>query len=166
MVKKSSITAKLVRKSFSYNPKEGILRWATHRRGVQFGRRAGYLNKGSGHYSVSVLGHDFYVHVVVWLWVTGRWPNKLVDHRDGDKTNDKWSNLRLATKSQNAMNSKLRSDNRTGVKGVFEQRNGKFTAYIDSNRRRVYLGHAFKSLADAAQARKEAEKLYHGEFAR
>lgn len=89
-----------------------------------------------------------------------------IDHIDGNKTNNAIHNLRLATASQNLMNTGLRSDNRSGVKGVsFVQRLQKYTASIRKNGKIVFLGN-FARMEDAVAARKAAETRYHGEFAR
>lgn len=97
--------------------------------------------------------------------MTGEWSDKLVDHKDGVKTNDKWGNLRLATKSQNSMNAKLRSDNTSGCKGVYKCKDGRFKVGITAHSIGYSLGY-FDTFEEAVKARREGEKKYHGEFAR
>jgi hypothetical protein len=88
-----------------------------------------------------------------------------VDHKDRDALNNQFENLRPATKSQNAMNRGLRSDNSTGYKGVCMCKvGGKFQAQIVLRGRAIYLGRFCSSL-DAAKAYDKAAIQYFGEFA-
>ena len=62
---------------------------------------------------------NYKVHQIIWVYMTGKWPDKLIDHEDLNGENNKWYNLRLATQSQNMMNVGLRATNTTGVKRGF-----------------------------------------------
>ncbi len=64
--------------------------------------------------------------------MTGKWPPNQIDHLDGNKANNMWSNLRLATNGQNQANTQLRKTNTTGYKGVTW--NKKLKAYIAQHR--------------------------------
>jgi len=98
-------------------------------------------------------------HRLAWALHNGEWPSKQIDHIDGDRANNRISNLREATQSQQIMNSKLRSDNTSGIKGVQQRKYG-WTAYIAVDGKSTYLGH-FDTKAKAIAARAEAEeKLY------
>lgn len=89
-----------------------------------------------------------------------------VDHIDRDKENNHESNLRSATRSQNAMNSKKRCDNTSGHTGVFYNKEiEKWWAYITVNSKRVSLGY-FKQKKDAIMARRAGEIKYFGEYRR
>ena len=87
-----------------------------------------------------------------------------VDHRNGIKIDNRKSNLRICTKSQNAMNQVLRSDNKSGVTGVrFDKQQKKWAASITINGKRTRLGF-YEKIEDAIISRKEAEEKYFGEF--
>jgi hypothetical protein len=74
------------------------------------------------------------------------------------------SQLRLATSSQNKMNTKIRSDNKSGIKGVcWCKEKNCWIAYIGINHKSIKLGY-FKDIDDAAKVRKEAEEKYFGEY--
>jgi hypothetical protein len=88
-----------------------------------------------------------------------------VDHISGDTLDCRKQNLRLVTKSQNAINRRIRSDNKLGVVGVSRLPNGKYLAYISFNGENRRLGR-FAKLEEAIEARRSAEKLYHGEYSR
>lgn len=90
-----------------------------------------------------------------------------VDHVSMDKLDNRKCNLRFATKSQNAMNTKVKSNNKTGYKGVSlsSMRKGYYAAYITINQKHKFLGH-FRTPEEAAQAYDKAAKELFGEFAR
>lgn len=91
--------------------------------------------------------------------------SQIVDHIDGNKQNNIRSNLRIVNKSQNAMNSKKRYDNKSGVTGVvWNARKNKWVARIKYNYKDIHLGY-FENIEDAKKARREAEDKYFGEYA-
>ena len=103
---------------------------------------------------------------MAWLYMTGRWPRGQVDHRDLDKGNDRWLNLRVATPGQNNANSRSRKTNTSGFKGVsYHIRVRKYVAQIGHNGKIIYLGQ-FDDPAIAHQAYAEAARRLYGEFAR
>lgn len=88
-----------------------------------------------------------------------------VDHIDRNKLNNRKSNLRICRQADNAKNSSLRSDNTSGVTGVYkDKRNGGWRVEITANKERHYLG-TFSNYYDAVKTRREAERLYFGEYA-
>ena len=89
----------------------------------------------------------------------------IIDHKDRNKLNNKRSNLRIATKSQNNSNINMRSDNTSGFTGVKRAKSGKWVAQITHNKVRLHLG-TFDKICDAIDARISAEIKYHGEFRR
>lgn len=121
-------------------------------------------------YQTTTQKSDVRMHRVIMERII--YPRKLekdeyADHINGDGWDNRRSNLRVATRSQNNVNTKRRKDNTSGQKGVsFSKQTGKFLAYISSNgNKRIRLG-LFDKLEDAIKARQDAEKLYHGEFVR
>ena len=162
---KTDLTAEFVRRLFDYNPETG---WLTHkpRHGVVAGARAGYVN--AGYRSVKIHGKAYLEHRIIWLLVTGAWPEREVDHEDLDKTNNRWANLRPATRSQNVANGPVRSARKHGtMKGAFYNvRNGVWQSRIrGSGGKEIHLG-TFATEADAHAAYVAAAKEMFGEFAR
>jgi hypothetical protein len=91
-------------------------------------------------------------------------PVSYVDHINNNSLDNRRENLRLATPSQNAMNKKMRSDNRTGFPGVrFVWRQNRYHARIGVGGKRISLGY-FKTAEEAHDAYKSASLKYHGEF--
>nr|WP_263441032.1 HNH endonuclease [Klebsiella michiganensis] len=92
-------------------------------------------------------------------------PHDVVDHIDGNKLNCTRSNLRICTQADNTKNVGLRSDNSSGIPGVYwVSTRLKWAAQISVDGRTVSLGR-FDEIADAINARRKAEDLYYGEFA-
>jgi hypothetical protein len=87
-----------------------------------------------------------------------------VDHADGNGLNNKRSNLRVATKSENAANRGANSNNRLGVKGICLRPNGKFGAVIRVNGKQRHLGY-FETVEEAAAAYNHAALKHFGYFA-
>lgn len=86
------------------------------------------------------------------------------DHINGNGLDNRRSNLRLATKSQNGLNRKMRKDNTSGIVGVmFDKKSKKWQAVIQFNRKRTRLG-TFSSFEEARDARYKAEKEIFGDF--
>lgn len=113
------------------------------------------------------MGKEYLAHRVLWELVNGQIPsNKEVDHVNGNKSDNRLSNLRLATPFQNRCNAGKRAHNTTGIKGVFWDRaREKWVAYIGVNGIQINLGrHATEGLAAIAYAK--AAIRYHGQFAR
>lgn len=91
--------------------------------------------------------------------------NGVIDHISGDKLDNRMSNLRECSHSQNLANISAKSNSKTGVKGVHPYKGGKkFCAQITHNRRVYSLG-VFESIADAKKAYDEMAKKLFGEFA-
>jgi hypothetical protein len=89
----------------------------------------------------------------------------MIDRRDGDGTNNRWSNLRRATQSQNTANSRRPRHNTSGYKGVSLRRSGRWRAIICNKGRWIYLGTFATPEAAHAVYLAAARKLF-GEFAR
>lgn len=93
-------------------------------------------------------------------------PLHMADHIHGNNTrlDNRKSNLRVATKSQNNINQKIRKDNSSGYKGInWDKQHNKWVVRIQTNNKRVFIGR-YKSLDDAIAARQKAEDKYHGEW--
>ena len=102
---------------------------------------------------------------LVFLLHHGYMP-EIVDHIDGNPENNKIENLRVANKSTNGMNKKLRCDSKTGIKNVsWYKRANKWQVSLSVNKRRKTIGY-FKDLELADLVAQEARNLYHGQFAR
>ena len=118
------LSAESVRSLLSYNPHTGILKWKQDVGSrAKKGAIAGSSTNKYGHRQIGIKGGRYLVHRVIWLWMTGKWPEELIDHHNGITYDNKWENLRLADKSKNAANSNPHKDNKSGYKGVSRRHN-------------------------------------------
>ena len=104
-------------------------------------------------------GVSQYAHRLAWLYVHGVWPPHEVDHINGDRSDNRIANLRLATRQQNSENRHgAQSNSKTGLVGVsWHKRAGKWQAHIRVKGRTRYLG-LFESTQDACMAYLQAKQ--------
>ncbi len=147
-----------------YDPDTGALVWLPrpgNPRNDRTGKPAGHKKK-DGYTLVSVNRQLFLKHRLCWALFYGEWPSTYIDHKDGNPDNNSISNLRLATPAQNLQNTKIYVRNKSGAKGVFLHKNGKYQAYITKDCKRHYLGLFFDfAAAVAARAKAESELFTH-----
>ena len=150
------LSAEQVRDKFSYDPETGILTRKVRAAGVK--PKVGSV-RSDGYRSVEVDGISHYEHRLIWLLVFGEWPCRHIDHINGSRSDNRISNLRLATVAENAQNRKLRSDNKAGLTGVRKQ--GKsWLAQISVKGKKTYLG-SFGSISEAHAAYLMAKSKLH-----
>jgi len=138
-------------------PAKWNTRWA--------GKEAGSVG-GGGYLQVGIGGRTFMVHRIVWRMVYGDPVPGEIDHRDENKLNNRQRNLRAATRCENERNKGAPRNNTSGYKCVsFDERRGRFQAYIYLRDRQIYLGY-FDTPELAAAVHAFFAPLYHGEFAR
>lgn len=166
------LTAEQLRAKLDYIPITGVFFWR-HRQfaGRSWNTRyagtvAGALTP-TGYIQILIRTRLYLAHRLAFLWMTGAWPRSPeIDHIDGDRTNNAWSNLREATRGQNAMNYGRRSDNTSGVKGVrWEKRRNHWVVEVMIHGHKHYIG-SFATLEEAKAARIEAANRLHGQYAR
>ena len=125
------------------------------------GKRAGSIKGPSpgGIYYVAIKIQGVWVraHRLAWAFMTGSFPNKEIDHVNGNGMDNRWSNLRSVTRGTNMQNKKLYSRNTSGCAGVtWRPIMGKWQSNITVKGKRIHLG-LFAKKSDAIEARKEAE---------
>lgn len=118
-----------------------------------------------GYIKINFERRFFYAHRLAWFLVHGKDTASQIDHIDGDRLNNRISNLRVASNAENQANARRQSNNTTGIKGVVRIRNGRYRAEITHDYRNINLGH-FDTLEEAATVRRDAAERLHGEFAR
>ncbi len=159
------ITAAQARKHLRYDECTGRLWWRIPASGRKMNVPAGGIGS-QGYYCLTVLGKSYRAPRLIWLMKTGRWPNPEVDHENTIRSDDRWKNLREATRSQNRANCSTHKNNTSGHKGVswHKQRN-KWYVTIQQNGKPKFIG-LYANKSAAALAYRAAAKMRFGEFAR
>lgn len=146
-----------------YNPYTGIFTWKIARSNqILAGTIAGTTHL-KGYSIIEVEGIQYKASILAWFYFYGQWPHKIVDHKDRDNSNDRITNLRLASKEENTANTKLYRNNKSGFRGVSYAPGGKWKAYIRINGRPKHLG-VFDTPEEASEAYTTAAKEIYGDF--
>ena len=152
-----------VRFRLEYNSETGELFWKNSKMPKRNGTLAGGVRK-DGYHVTSIDKVHYLSHRLAWCHFYGEWPNLLIDHINGIKTDNKISNLRLATKQENNFNSTMWKSNKSGHKGVFwSKKRQKWQVQATINYKNIYLG-VFDNLDDASKAYKKYAEQNHGMF--
>jgi hypothetical protein len=167
----TTLTAERLREILAYDPTTGIFVWKSRPLGLKgrnnknAGRNAGYSCE-RGYINIKVDQRLYLAHRLAWLYVHGRLPVAEIDHRNGDKSDNRIENLREASRQQNAFNRGVPANNKVGLKGVKRKKRYRgWIATIGVSGRQIHLG-TFPTKEAAASAYAEAARRYHGEFAR
>lgn len=156
------MTQEELKSILNYNSETGKFSWVSMK--WKKSNRVG-SKKSNGYMQVAIGGKVYYQHRLAWLYMTGEMPDSEIDHINGVMDDNRWCNLRLATRSQNEMNTVLSSANTSGIKGVsWDKRNKKWCATIVINRKTVWLGR-HSSIESAKAVIERARAHIHGEFA-
>jgi len=147
----------------SYDPDTGIFRWKkTSGRGYA-GEVAGGAHS-KGYLYITIRGVPYLAHRLAWYLTHGSFPRQQIDHKNGDKRDNRIVNLRLATNQQNHANRGPQRNSSTGVKGVYWFKpNRQWKAQICVSGKSIVLGY-FHDFDDAVRCRKAAELKYHGDW--
>ena len=164
------VDAKTLRSVVSYDPSTGVFTWLPRDENKWWnanyaGKRAGSLDR-KGYLRILYNYRPYLAHRLAFLYMTGSFPKDAVDHRDGDRANNRWSNLRPATETENHRNRKRSIRNSTGFKGVsWCNTKKRFRAAIKDDDKARHLGY-FRAAEEAAEAYRKAAVAAFGEFAR
>lgn len=153
------ITHEMLLSMFDYDERTGNL---IHKHTVKGGKQKGQIAgspHNAGYLQICINRKKYLIHRIIWFYFNKRWPYQ-IDHIDGDRTNNKISNLRECDYSSNHANKRKQINNTSGFKGVFLKRNTQWFAAVGHE----YLG-AFKTKEEAARAYDKAAKEKYGEFA-
>lgn len=180
---KPKLSAEYIRSILDYDPLTGILRWkprtpdmfretrgrSREKKCAQWnGRNAGKAagTPANGYLSVSIFKDRYRAHRLGYLIVTGVWPTDQLDHRNLDRSDNRFENLREANNSQNNANRPIRRDNTSGRKGVYWSKDkGRWATEIRVMGRKRHLGY-FDNIDDAESAYKAATIRFFGAFSR
>lgn len=158
-------TQERLKQVVEYNSDTGVFIWkvSTGRR-VKAGDVTGAANPPF-YGRIQIDGVRYVSSRIAWLYVYGEYPTVLIDHINTDISDNRITNLRLATVSDNVKNTRVQKGSKTGVKGVTYSTSsiGKFEARIGHNGKNYYLG-IFNTIEQAKQVLDQKRKELHGDF--
>lgn len=160
MPKKKPTQARL-KEVLLYDPLTGIFIWKENRGTNKCkGLIAGTKNHPHGYIYIRLDGKNYKASRLAWLYMEGYYPEMIIEHKDRNRANDKWNNLRHVSQRCNLRNGSKRSTNKTGVIGVCWDKSKKsWHAQITVSYKNIWIGR-FKLFHDAVKARWAAEKKY------
>lgn len=159
------ITQEYLKSILHYNLETGIFTWIKARPKIQVGSIAGGLDE-YGYIRIKIDGKKYRAHRLAIFYMTGEWPPDDTDHKNLNRANNKWENIRPATKTQNFGNQRKYANNKSGIKGVCWDKDAeKWLAQIQVSNKKIKLGR-YVSITDAQKAYTDAAIKYFGEFAR
>lgn len=127
-------------RAISYDPETGIFVRLVSAGTSKAGSRAGTVGP-KGYRRIMVDGQRFEESHLAWLFVNGYWPRELIDHKNGNPSDNRICNLREADYSENAANKKRHVNGRSGLKGAsLHKATGLWQAQIMKNGKKKYLG--------------------------
>lgn len=157
----SPLTQSRLKELLEYSGNDGHFRWRARRGNVAAGSIAG-CKHGAGYLKIGIDGRLYLAHRLAWLFVYGRWPEDQIDHINGNKSDNRITNLREASTAENHQNMPTPSNNRSGHIGVHWDRfTGRWMAQIRVAGKTKTLGR-FDTVAEAAGAYRQAKAKLHG----
>lgn len=155
----------IVRRRLNYDPKTGVLTWLPIQSATNEGRRwnsryagkpAGFLGN-KGYIRIRLNGAGWPAHRIAYLLAFGKFDGE-IDHINGNRADNRLSNLRVVSHSDNQKNRRLLANNSSGHNGI-NRRGRKWHARIANGGKRIFIG-SFNSLGDAIVAyRAEQDRL-------
>jgi hypothetical protein len=148
-----------------YDPVEGTFTWLSRKHisaninARIAGKPAGTVN-ADGYLVITIDGMHYYAHRLAVFYMTKRFPRKVTDHHDLDPGNNKWVNIRPASKGQNQANRGPNTNSKTGIKGVHPCNSGYRAVF-----RGEILGYG-KTPESIVHLYRNAERKFFGEFSR
>ena len=147
-----------LREHFHYDPATGILFSRTNRRNVHAGDVVGCRDR-QGYIITTLFKRPLKAHRIAWALPHGAWPAGLIDHINGDKSDNRLENLRCVSNAENKQNIGKPANNTSGYMGVsFHKKSGRWAANIKVMGKSHYLGlHDRPCAAHAAYQAAKAE---------
>lgn len=155
---------KQVKSIFHYSKKTGLFTNKIPRANGKI--KAGQVNVSlkKGYIRLKISNKEYGAHRVAFLYVEGKMPKCDVDHKNGVRHDNRWSNIRPAYKGGNSHNCHIAINNTSGVKGV-SMCHGKWLVRVKKGVKR-YCGGSFTSIHKARRSANSLRRRLHGEYAR
>jgi len=156
----------VVREYLDYSPDTGEFTWKKASSDKsKVGSRAGRPRSVNGYWQLTLKGVTYYAHRLAWFHFYGDMPSKHIDHVNGDKGDNRITNLRLASPSENVANTGAKRDNTSGSKNVhWCSTKKRWIAKVKRDGKTHHVG-TFREYFPAVHAAESARLDIHGEFA-
>ena len=154
------ITSDHIKSILSYDPASGIFKWVSHKRRPDLVGKIAGSPTNMGYWAIAINNKKMLAHRLAWLYMTGSFPTDHIDHKDGNKQNNSFQNLREVTRFGNLQNMrKAKKSNVSGFLGVCAHQ-GKWLMQIMYNGKR-FRKSGFNTPEEAHQAYLEAKRKHH-----
>ena len=157
--RQAALTHEILKERLKYDKDTGLFEWKhQHKRG----RKEGSVGFEENGYHIIALHinkrtHKYLAHRLAWFYVYGEYPDKDIDHINHDRMDNRISNLRLVSNSENSKNQKLRDSNKSGHSGVYyDKSRDKWCARIMNGGKKIWGGR----FTDKQEAFAKAKELY------
>jgi hypothetical protein len=161
------LTHDRVRELLAYDPETGILTWRARTTPAAFkvrvGAEAGTLHRTGRYRQIQIHGRIYKAHRLGWFHYHGAWPIMAIDHINGNPSDNRLCNLRLATTSQNIANSRRRKHPHRLKGAFFDKKSRKWRSEVTKDYKKVWVG-SFDTEIEAHEAYVRAAKQIHGEY--
>ena len=157
------LTVERLRELLDYDPEKGVFTWHAKRRGQKSNGIAGSLTR-YGYRSIMIDGRMYRASRLAWLYVHGEWPEKIIDHINGVRDDDRIVNLRPANYAENAANRRQAKNCASGYRGVcWHKPRSKWQVRIKIDGKLKHLG-TFDHIEEAVAVYDNAATAAFGEF--
>lgn len=153
------IEASQISKVLHYSHETGVFTWLVSSGRARKGASAGNV-RPDGYSSICICGKAYYSHRLAWFIHYGNWPRLQIDHINGNRSDNRISNLRECSQSENLQNMGIRKGVSKYAGVTLCKKTGKWIAEIGVDRKRYKLGR-FKTEIEAYQAYLNAKSHYH-----
>ncbi|ANN87092.1 homing endonuclease [Shigella phage SHSML-45] len=160
---KNNLNIQEIQEVFAYDPETGVFTW---KRGNRKGKEAGTLNRG--YRQLKYRGFKAYAHQVAFVIMENRWPAECVDHIDRNKLNNRWSNLREASITENNHNGRISRASSGYLNVTWHKELQKWMVRLHDKQgliRGTTKYFPYSGLEDAVNYANLLRRTFHGDFA-
>lgn len=161
--KEDCLRQERLKEMLEYSPETGVFTWKKSSGRVKAGAKAGWTTH-NGYLKIAIDKVEYTAHRLAWFYTYNKWPTEDLDHINGERQNNKLSNLREATRSQNLQNKGKQCNNTSGFIGVsYNKSRGKWDARLKVCGKQICLG-LFETAEEASKAYETESSKHFKEF--
>lgn len=154
------LTAERLREALHYDPTTGVFCWLIHQPPSAPGKRAGGADE-RGYVRITIDGSRYRANRLAWLYMRGTWPEGVVDHVNGDTSDDRFANLRDISFAANTQNRRrAHRGSASGLIGAHKTKNNRYSSSIQHRGKQHQLG-TFATPIEAHRAYVDAKRALH-----